>query len=134
MRILKLNTPTVSIRHFTIKDLTCRCGCGRYKFEDSFLVRLEAFRLSYGDPLVITCGGRCVKHNKEVGGVPTSLHQCETKPASAVDTTGADCQEIYKAACLSGLSNEVEWHKTDGKNFVHLGYDAKQKGKDFKII
>ena len=128
-----MTNPTVKIGNFTIEELQCRCGCKRYNYDPNYLIRLQAFRLRTGIPLSVTCGGRCKKHNKDVGGVPTSLHECETKPAAAADITG-NCSLIYKEACLSGLFNEVEWHKNDGKNFVHLGYDSKQKGNDFKII
>lgn len=129
-----MTKPVVEINNFTKEELTCRCGCGRYNMDNNFLIRLQAFRLKYNKPLVITCGGRCIKHNKEVKGVPTSLHQCQTKKATAVDVTGDSVQSLYQEACLSGLFNEVEWHKTDGLNFVHLGWDAKQVGNDFKII
>lgn len=82
----------------------------------------------------MTSGGRCKKNNENAGGVITSLHQCETKKASAVDVTGDTCYNIFTDATLSGLFNEVEWHKTDGKNFVHLGYDPNQKGTSYKTI
>lgn len=124
---------TAKILNFSKEDFTCKCGCGRYNMDDNFLVRYQAFRLIHGKPLIVTSGGRCKKHNLNCGGVPSSLHQCETKKASAADTTG-DCAKIYRDACLCGLFNEVEWHKKDGKNFVHLGWDPNQKGTDFKII
>lgn len=129
-----MTNPTVKIENFSIEnELSCRCGCKRYSYSDEFLIRLQAFRYKYGKSLSITSGGRCLKHNISEGGVVTSLHECQTKKASATDVTG-DCKSIYQDACLSGLFNEVEWHKNDGKNFVHLGWDSKQKGTDFKII
>lgn len=123
--------------YFTKEDMTCRCGCGRFSMDTNFMFRLLGFRVDFGKPLYVNCGGRCKKHNKDVGGVPTSLHECETKQACAADVTAgtpAQNKELYKAACVSGLFNEVEWHKTDGQNFVHLGWDKKQVGNDFKII
>lgn len=123
--------------YFTREDLMCRCGCKRFNYDTNFLFRLLGFRTDFGKPLTATSGGRCVKHNLDEGGVATSLHQCETKPATAVDVTAgtpSQNEELYKAACASGVFNEVEWHKNDGQNFVHLGWDKKQVGNDFKII
>jgi len=124
---------TAKILNFRKEDFTCRCGCGRYNMDDNFLVRLQAFRLLHGLPLYPTSGGRCITLNVHEGGVKTSLHQCETKKATATDVTG-NCEKIYRDACICGLFNEVEWHKTDKKNFVHLGWDPNQKGTDYKII
>ena len=87
---------TVKISHFTKEEGTCRCGCGRYNVDDDFLVRLEAFRLHLNKPITVNCIGRCIKHNKDVGGVPTSLHECETKKATAADVTCINCEELYK--------------------------------------
>ena len=123
----------VPIKNFVKEDFMCKCGCGRFNMDENFLIRYQAFRLIHGKPLTPTSGGRCITWNKHEGGVKTSLHQCETKKATATDTTG-DCAKIYKDACACGLFNEVEWHKNDGKNFVHLGWDPNQKGTDFKII
>ena len=128
---------SLSTNLFTKEDMTCRCGCGRYNMDTNFLFRLLGFRVDYGKPMCINSGGRCVKHNRDEHGVEKSLHECETKPATAVDAsagTPAQNEELYKAACVSGLFNEVEWHKTDGLNFVHLGWDKRQIGNDFKII
>lgn len=122
------------IGNITKEECTCHCGCGRFNVGDDFLVKLQAFRLKLNKPLIINCIGRCIKHNKDVGGVSTSLHQCQTKKATAADVTNSNCEEIYKEACLVGLFNEIEWHKTDGKNFVHLGCDPNQKGNSFKVI
>lgn len=81
--------------------------------------------------LRVTSGGRCVKHNGDVGGVDTSCHQCETKKATACDVTNGNCEEIYKKSCASGLFNEVIWYQK--KNFVHLGLDRKKKVNFFQI-
>lgn len=79
--------------------------------------------------MTVTSGGRCVKHNKDVGGVSTSLHECETKKAAAIDVTNSNCLEIYNKACKSGLFNEVIYYTK--KNIVHLGLDRKQKNNYF---
>lgn len=122
--------PLVEIKNFDKKELMCKCGCDRFNYDDNFLVRLQAFRLKHNSGLIVTSGGRCVQHNKNVGGVPTSLHECETKPASACDVTG-DCERIYQEACAIGLFNEVIWYQKS--NFVHLGYSDKKNTPYYKI-
>lgn len=123
---------TANIENFTKEELTCRCGCGRYNYANHFLIRLQAFRYVVGFPLTVSGPGRCIKHNREEGGEPNSLHICEGKQASAADVTQpGKCETIYKKACASGLFNEVIWYKR--KNFVHLGWDPNQKGNYFNI-
>lgn len=121
---------TVKINNFTEKELACRC-CGKFNIDNDFLIKLQAFRLILNKPLTVNCACRCKKHNKEVGGVNTSLHECESKKASAVDVTNSNTYDIYNAACLSGAFNEVIWYKKE--NFVHLGCDPNQKGNAFII-
>ncbi len=124
--------PKVEIENFDIEtELQCRCGCKRFNYDNEFLIRLQAFRYLIGVGLTVTGPGRCIKHNRNEGGVSTSLHICEGKQATAIDVTNSSCENIYKKACASGLFNEVIWYKK--KNFVHLGLDRKQKGSFFKV-
>lgn len=129
-----MTKPKVTIENFDIEtELTCRCGCKRYNYDNEFLIRLQAFRYMLGKGLTVTGPGRCIKHNADpsVGGTPTSLHICEGKAATAIDVSNGNVQEIYTKACACGLFNEVIWYKK--KNFVHLGLDRKQKGNYFHI-
>lgn len=129
-----MNELIIKVKYFTEKELACRCGCKRLNYNLDFLFRLLGFRVYFGQPLIVTSGCRCKKHNSEVGGVPNSLHECEDKEASAIDVTSKNNEELFKKACACGLFNEIEWHKTDGKNFIHLGYDKNQKGNHFVVI
>ncbi len=129
-----MTKPKAVIENFDIEtELTCRCGCGRYNYDNEFLIRLQAFRYMLGVGLTVTGPGRCIAHNmdKSVGGEPNSLHICEGKKATAIDVTNSNCENIYKRACACGLFNEVIWYKK--KNFVHLGLDRNQKGNYFAI-
>jgi len=122
----------VKINNFTKKELTCRCGCKLFNYDDDFLIRLQAFRLIIDKPLFVSSGCRCKNHNKNIGGADNSLHESTTKQASACDVTNDNCQKIYEAACISGLFNEVVYYET--KRFVHLGHDLNQPGNYFNII
>lgn len=129
-----MNNPTVKIENFDIDtELRCKC-CGMYNYSDEFLIRLQAFRYGYEKPIIVTCGGRCIKHNADpkVGGKPTSLHICEGENASAIDCYSSDNQRLYNSACYSGLFNEVIWYVN--KRFVHLGWDPNQEGNYFRKV
>ena len=116
------------------EELTCKCGCNRFNYDKNFLIKWIALRITFGYAIAITSGGRCVKHNQAEGGVTKSLHECETKKATATDCTSQKNDLLYVTACTCGLFNEVEWHKRDGKDFLHIGCDPKQVGNAFRII
>ena len=42
--------------------------------DETFVRMLEMMRISLGEPMVITSGFRCEKHNEEIGGAPYSAH------------------------------------------------------------
>lgn len=60
-------------RNFTDTEFRCKC-CGRVNISKWLIIPLQALRDSIGTPISITCGYRCPKHNKEVGGVKASYH------------------------------------------------------------
>lgn len=55
----------MSTRHFLDQELRCRCGCGLLPPQD-FQDKLEALRVAFGAPLVISSGARCPAHNQAV--------------------------------------------------------------------
>lgn len=122
---------SIELQNFTKEELKCKCGCGRFNVDTEYLIRLQAYRYLLGLKMNVTSCCRCIKHNKNEGGVETSLHQCETKPTTAVDFYCSDMNKAYELACKSGLFNEVIWYKS--KNFIHIGLDRKQSGNYFVI-
>ena len=121
----------VKLDNFTKEELQCKCGCKRYNMDNEFLIRLQAFRYMLGLPMRVTSAGRCVKHNREVGGAVNSCHECETKKATATDFTCSNLKKAYELACKCGLFNEVIYYSKKG--FIHLGLDRKQKDNYFTI-
>ena len=121
----------VMINNFSINELKCRCGCEKYNYDDEFLIRVQAYRYMLGLSMTVTSGGRCIKHNKEVGGAANSCHECESKKATALDFYCTNMKKAYELACKSGLFNEVIWYQK--KHFIHLGLDRKQKEDYFTI-
>ena len=61
------------IKHFTPEEFACPC-CGKCEMEQEFVKKLDELRDWIGEPLNITSGFRCVKHNKKVGGSENSAH------------------------------------------------------------
>ena len=60
-------------KHFKEKELICQC-CGKQKMGSLFMDLVEACRVISRIPFRVTSGWRCEKHNREIGGHPTSAH------------------------------------------------------------
>lgn len=60
--------------HFSRKELECRCGCGLCSPTEELKILIEKVRALLDIPMHPTSGHRCAKHNRRVGGSPTSKH------------------------------------------------------------
>ncbi len=58
---------------FTENELKCPC-CGEMKMDIRFMDRMSGLRICVNEPMPVTSGYRCKKHNKAVGGRPNSAH------------------------------------------------------------
>ncbi len=64
-----------NFKHFKQSEFTCKCGCGLNNINLNLVNVLEKIRDHFGGHAVhITSGCRCIKHNKDVGGVQGSRH------------------------------------------------------------
>lgn len=76
----KLNgsTPTPQPSKYTckyFKDSEFKCPCCGLNLEKNGIKQIaDEIREHFGRPAIITSGTRCVKHNREVGGVSNSWH------------------------------------------------------------
>lgn len=61
------------MNYFQPSELKCPC-CGLSCFDPKMLDILNQARESFGRPIIITSGCRCVKHNTAVGGASHSAH------------------------------------------------------------
>lgn len=61
-------------KHFHREEFACKCGCGFDVVDFQLLEMLEDIRERFMKPVVINSAARCEKHNKNVGGSPTSQH------------------------------------------------------------
>ena len=76
------------LRHFSPVEFRCKCGCGTgmEKMDADLLQMLDEARDLAGIPFPLSSAYRCPKHNKAVGGVPTSAHTRGLKPDSGASS------------------------------------------------
>ena len=61
-------------RFFQEQEFACRCGCGLSKLDPKLIEILDAARLKFGRPIIISSGTRCARHNAAIGGAKNSAH------------------------------------------------------------
>lgn len=108
------------------RDLfACKCGCRGNQIDPCVVVTHQALEEECLTTLPVNSGWRCQKHNKAVGGSPTSSHL----KGLAADLGCKDSTERYhilRAAMHQGVSRIGI-----GKEFVHIDMD---RGKDQRVI
>jgi len=106
-------------KNFTKKELACPC-CNVNGMQQAFIEILQRIRDKVGEPMPISSGYRCAKHNTDVGGEKNSAHL----RGWAVDIA------ISKKA--SGLRHKIVYYAMQegirrigiGRNLVHLDMDV----------
>jgi hypothetical protein len=66
--------PSPDSSYFQSGEFACKCGCGTNKVKQPLIDMLNVIREKLGVPITVTSGTRCVKRNKEAGGVANSNH------------------------------------------------------------
>ena len=64
--------------HFKEREMRCKCGCNKLKYDCKLIAKLEILRDRLKVPIIITSGYRCIEHNKRVGEL-LSLCTCKGK-------------------------------------------------------
>ena len=82
--------------HYTckwFKDSEFKCPCCGLNLEKNGIKRIaDEIREHFGRPAIISSGTRCVKHNREVGGVAGSYHT--TGNAIDIIVTGVPASQV----------------------------------------
>ena len=61
--------------HFSVKECSCRCGCGKNNTSPKLLMLAERIREYFGGrPMITKSVCRCEKRNTEAGGAANSQH------------------------------------------------------------
>jgi len=114
-------------KHFSDKELACRCGCGKNEVEPEFLEVLEALRLIYNKPMKVTSGFRCRAHNDRVGGHPYSSH-CEGLAVDIAVPNSAIRHQLLWSIMHAGEFDGVGIAAT----FIHL--DMKPRSGNVQVV
>ena len=108
-------------KYFAVKEMTCKCGCGKVMFDPTLRDKLDKLRELVGKPVYISSGYRCPEHNAYIGGVHNSYH-----------TKGIAADIYVKDMTSKELARMAEKVGFDGiglyKSFVHVdvrGYKAR---------
>lgn len=110
-------------KHFTVKELSCHCGCG-YRITDPDLIdKIDRIRDIVGQELIVSSPARCKAYNALIGGAPDSAHV----RAKAIDFRCYDSNLRYKivgAAYQVGI-RRIEWGT---KTWVHIDVGSESDG------
>ena len=101
--------------YFKDENLTCKCGCGLNNTTKKHRKRLNMARELAGIPFIVKSGSRCIEHNKNEGGKPTSDH-LSGEGTDIKCTNSRDRFRILGAAYAVGFKRIGE-----AKTFIHLG-------------
>jgi uncharacterized protein YcbK (DUF882 family) len=106
--------------HFKETEFACKC-CGVTKVNPKLLSLLNVIREELDEPIYITSGYRCPKHNKECGGKPKSQHMLGN--AADIHVKSMNPKQLY--TLLEGKFNiqGMGLYPT----FVHI--DVRETGK-----
>ena len=79
-------------QYFSIKELSCRCGCGGWFMNTEFMVNMVRLRRELGFVFPVTSAFRCSTHNQKVSSTgPNGPHTT----GHAIDL-GLSHEHVYK--------------------------------------
>jgi uncharacterized protein YcbK (DUF882 family) len=112
------------MKHFTIFEFACKCGCGYDAISPALVGKLELARDEAGVAFVITSGCRCDEHNKKVGGVAGSAHTMGL--AADIAVTDKTKEVILKA--VRKHFNRIGV----AEKFIHVDIDESKAAAEWK--
>lgn len=106
--------------HFSEKELTCPCGCGRQEMNDVFMNRLVRVRKLCNFPFIVTSAFRCPDYNDSISSTGREGPHT-TGRAVDIQVSGSKSHRILSIALtqrMLGIGlNQKGSHK---KRFIHL--------------
>jgi len=115
-------------RNFRLAEFACKC-CGLILWTvhlPVLIVRAQAFRDLVAAPVRITSGGRCERHNREIGGVSNSLHTLSA--AIDVQVIGRTPKELAPLALKVGFVEVIPEGDVNDRaasnGWLHMGVIA----------
>ena len=104
-------------KHFTRGEFACKCGCGRADMQPLFMGRLQALRMIWGKPMIITSGYRCPDHPVEKAKASPGTHAQGI--AADIGVSGADAVTLLRLALDANFTGIGVQQKGPGR-FLHL--------------
>ena len=126
IKIYKKGVRTKLSDNFNSIEWDCRCNrpeCQWTHIDLDHVKLLQEKRTKWRRPIEITCGYRCLEHNKVVGGVSKSQHLEGT--ATDIKVSGLTPEEV-----ANDCSNFTGVGKYD--TFVHLDSREAEEGRKFR--
>lgn len=115
--------------HFSRPELACQCGCGRMEMDPVFMDKLEALRIEYGQPMVVSSGFRCPMYNDEASTTGQSGPHV-TGMAVDVAVFGKNAHRLLTLALQHGFTGVgVSQKGGQGSRFLHLDAIAPGPGR-----
>jgi hypothetical protein len=111
-----------SIKYFKQSEFACKCGCGFDSINLNLVKILDEIREYFGQPMTITSGCRCAKHNATLSGSVSNSRHISGKAADiqVKDTDKskvlAKCKEYVK----NGRARYTYTNNTNMGNSVHI--------------
>lgn len=115
-------TSSWNFPHFKKEEFNCKCGCGANNINHKLVQVLEDIRFHFGgNPVIITSGTRCQKHNAAVGGIRGSKH-LEGKAADFYikNITTRNLLSYCQTLVKSGILNYTYTNSKNMKGVVHI--------------
>ena len=103
----------------------CKCGCRGNQIDPRVVVMHQALEEECMVALQVNSGWRCQKHNKAVGGLPTSSH-LKGLAADINCPSSGQRYHILRAAMHQGVTRIGI-----GKDFVHVDIE---RTKDQRVV
>ena len=114
------------VQFLSLTEIICKCGCGFYVVNYELARMFQRARELFGEPIKVTSGCRCAKHNSssKVRGNPNSSHL--TGLALDVTCNNPTVFRLFRLAiCLAWAGyRRIGFHAV--KKFIHVDVD---KGK-----
>ena len=110
------------IKHFKQSEFACKCGCGFNNINLNLVKILDEIREYFGQPMTITSGCRCAKHNAKVSGSVSNSRHISGK-ASDIKVRNIDKARVLakcKEYVASGRARYTYTNETNMKNVVHI--------------
>ena len=115
--------------NFSRSEFVCRCGCGEDRVNPMLVERLQIARNFLGRGMTITSGCRCVDHNENEGGSPTSSHLVKPRgrseefcDAADVEVRGGEYRFELDGALREGGFRRLGVHN----KFIHADIDPEK--------